>query len=301
MVLTIADVRNAGLVAVAETLAESQVVAHQVRAVVPETTDRLVIAEDPLLGVGFQVIQSPQSLDATAGLSVIYLGGTTRSPDNWQARAIGRLSDEPCVIANPRREQPPIDHEDVLDQLAWQHRHLWDADIALFWFDGTGTDPVDVLEFGIMVGNTVKMAIGVSPDDPDRHRLCAYIRHCMPDKQIYDSLDDAVTDAITAIERQDRPRFRLPRHDVSQEASALRIQFAIARTRDGNPGIGMLLRELLIEAGCAAGHGVEPHLIAKIYIGVERLQHDTDDPLGWTQILDVCHALSAYTGFDDLE
>jgi hypothetical protein len=115
-------VRARRLVALAETLTDSQTVVSHVQALVPQTADRLVIAEDPLLGVGFQVIQSPQSLDAAVGLSVIYLAGTIWSPSNWQAQAIHRLSQEPCIIVNPRREQPPADDEQTLDQVAWQSR-----------------------------------------------------------------------------------------------------------------------------------------------------------------------------------
>jgi len=282
------------LVAVAETLDEGQAVARQVRTAVPQAANRLVIAEDPLLGVGFRVVQSPQNLDTAAGLSVVYLGGTIWSDSNWQARAIRILSEERCVIVNPRRERPPIDDNDLLDQLAWQRRHLWRCDVALFWFDGSASDPMGMLEFGTELGNPTPFAVGVSPDFPLRTALRANIGHFLPERSVPDTLDQTVAATIELIDTRARNLLRLAHHDDSLEASVVNIQLAIVRVKEGDPGIETRLRELVIEAGCAAGHGIEPHLITKIYVGVERLHRDPADPLGWTELLDVGHALEDY-------
>ncbi len=74
------------LVAVAETLADAHAVAGQVTMAVPQAADRMVIAEDPLLGMASRVVQPPQSLDATLGLPVLYVGGTISPNRNWRAR-----------------------------------------------------------------------------------------------------------------------------------------------------------------------------------------------------------------------
>src|SRR5437762_1695652 len=119
------------LVAVAETLTDARAVAGLVTTAIPQTVDRMVIAEDPLLGLVSRVIQPPQSLDVTLGLPVLYLGGTILPDRNWQAHAIRTLSAEPVVIANPRRELPAAGDGGQSVQIAWQRRHLWQADIGL--------------------------------------------------------------------------------------------------------------------------------------------------------------------------
>jgi hypothetical protein len=55
-------------------------------------------------------------------------------------------------------------------------------------------------------------------------------------------------------------------------------------------GLGMHLNELVIEAGCAASHGVDLGLLTKIYMEFDRLRLDAKDPLDWTELMDAGHA-----------
>ena len=284
---------TARLVAVAETLGEANTVLTEIGAVVPDALGCMVIADDPLAGSTCRVVQPPDSLDATMGLSVLYLGGTTAARRNWQAEATRSLLAERVVIANPRREHPSTGDGDTLVQIAWQRRHLWRADIAVFWFEGDQIEPISMIELGTLLSSPVPMAIGVSPSFPWRTQVRASVGHMMPEHPVHDHLADTIGDAVTLVHDWPRRSFRLPDHDAAPAASALNMQLAIVGVKNG-PGLGMRLNELVIETGCAAGHGVDPGLLTKIYMGVDRLRLDATDPLGWTELLDVGHALEDY-------
>jgi hypothetical protein len=85
----------------------------------------LVITEDPLLGLASQVVQPPQSMDATAGLSVLYLGGTITPASKLAGHRNLRPARRTSRHGQPRRERPPTSDDEVLVQIAWQRRHLW--------------------------------------------------------------------------------------------------------------------------------------------------------------------------------
>jgi len=115
----------------------------------------------------------------------------------------------------------------------------------------------------------------------------------MPHLRVHDTLEAAVSAAAELVQDRAGPPVRLPHHDRDPAASAMSVQLAIAWLKDG-PGLQMRLNELVIEVGCAAGYGIEPDLLARIYASVDRLRLDPDDPLGWAEILDAGHALDAY-------
>jgi len=163
------SLRSLRLVGVADTLDDARAMRDTVTAAIPQAADRIVIAEDPLLGVASRVVQPPHSLDTAAGLSVLYLGGTLSPDRNWQSRAIAALRSEAVVIANPRRERPVTGDDEALAEIAWRRRHLWRADIGLFWFEGDPV-PITLLELGTQLGNPIPMAVGVSPDFACRTR-----------------------------------------------------------------------------------------------------------------------------------
>jgi hypothetical protein len=282
---------TARLVAVAATLDEAHAVLTQIEAVLPDAVERMVIAEDPLAGSVFRVVQPPDSLDAAMGMPVLYLGGTICPQRNWQAEAIRELHAELVVIANPRREHPATGEDDLLVQIAWQQRHLFRAEFILFWLQGNHAEPVSMIELGDLLGSPTPMAVGVSPDYPWRTQVRAMVGHMLPQHPVHDSLTDTISAAVTLVRDRPRREFRLPAHDAGPAASMLNMHVAIARVENG-PGLVMRLNELVLEAGCAAGHGIDPGLLTKIYMGVDRLRLDATDPLGWTELMDAGHALT---------
>ena len=196
------------------------------------------------------------------------------------------------VIANPRRERPVSDDDEAPAEIACRRRHLWRADIGLFWFEGD-PDPITLLELGTQLGNPIPMAVGVSPDFACRAAVRAHVGHALPRLRVHDTLEAAVSAAAELVQDRAGPPVRLPHHDRDPGASAISVQLAVAWLTEG-PGLAMRLNELVIEVGCAAGNGIDPGLLARVYASVDRLRLDPDDPLGWAEILDAGHALDEY-------
>jgi len=171
---------------------------------------------------------------------------------------------------------------------------LWQADIGLFWFEGPARDPMTMVEIGTVLGNPMPVAVGMSPDFACRTALRAYIGHLLPEKTIHNTLDGAVSAAVELVQDWSRPPFRPPLHEHDPAASAFRVQLAIAGLKQGEPGLDMRLRELVIEVGGAAGNRIDPRLLARIYVSIERLRLDPNDPLGWAELHDAGHALDDY-------
>lgn len=284
---------TARLVAVAATLDEAHAVLTQIDTVLPDAVERMVIAEDPLAGSVSRVVQPPESLDAAMGMPVLYLGGTICLRRNWQAEATRVLHAERVVIANPRREHSATGKDDLLVQIAWQQRHLFRAEFILFWLQGDQNEPVSMIELGDMLGSAAPMAVGVSPEYPWRTQVQAMVGHMLPQHPVDDSLADTLGAAVTLVRDRPRREFRLPAHDAGPAASMLNMHLAIARVENG-PGLVMRLNELILKAGCAAGHGIDPGLLTKIYMAADRLRIDATDPLGWTELMDAGPALENY-------
>lgn len=282
------------LIAVADTFAEAETVVAALISAVPDTAGRLVSVEDPLWGHVSRVVQSPENLDAAGGLPVLYLGGTSASDTNWQAEAIKHLSAEQVIIVNPRRERAPTDKPSVLTQIAWQRRHLWAADFGLFWFEGPHPDPLGLMELGEVLLSSLHIALGMPEDYPLRDEICANVADVVPDLVIHHDLRETVSAAVQLVQDPRRRRVRLPHHDVDPAASAMCVMSAIAGLKQGTPGLSMRLNELVIEVGCAAGHGLDPSVLARIYVSVDRLRIDPDDALGWASLLEVAHELDPF-------
>ncbi|MDG4793628.1 nucleoside 2-deoxyribosyltransferase domain-containing protein [Micromonospora sp. WMMD1082] len=282
------------LIAVAETLADAHSAMRYVGTSLPEQADRLQIAEDPLLGTDTRVVQPPESLDTPGGLSVLYLGGTISPDRNWQAEAVTALIAHPVVITNPRREQPTSSDDEVLVQVAWQRRHLWRCDMAMFWFEGSDADPSALVELGTQIANPVPLAVGISPEYPQALAVRALVGHSLTEQAVQENLAGTIACAVDLIRKEAKPPLRLPYHNGDPGISALALQLKIAAMREGTPGLPMAMNELAIEATCAVDKGLDPCLLVRIHAGLDRLRADPADPLGWAELMDIVHALGSY-------
>ena len=112
------------LVAVTQSLIDAELLIDAVTVEVAPAADRLVAAEDPMLGLDLRVIQPPQTLETAGGLPVVYLGGTVDPGDNWQARVVAALRPHPAVIINPRRERPTRQGQDTEVSVRWRRLHV---------------------------------------------------------------------------------------------------------------------------------------------------------------------------------
>lgn len=80
--------------------------------------------------------------------SVFMAGGITDCPD-WQREMRDHLINTDIVLYNPRRANFPIDDPDAAEaQIAWEHKHLHEADAVMFWFPCETMCPIVLFELG---------------------------------------------------------------------------------------------------------------------------------------------------------
>jgi hypothetical protein len=279
------------LVAVTESLVDARLVIDTVTAEVPLSADRLVAAEDPMLELGLRVIQPPQTLETAGGLPVVYLGGTVEAHDNWQAAAVAALHTYPAVIINPRRERPTHDGQDAEASVRWRRLHLFFADVVLYWFADGDPDPMAMLELGTLLDARARLAIGASPRCSRRGALAAHLRY-IETANLHDTLADTIATATRLVE--DHPAGPLVMSSMLSEPAAVAWTLRHTIEADRHRDLPDRLDEIAGEAGRAGGVGFEPSLLTRIYVAVDRLRLDGDDPLGWAQLHDAATALRAH-------
>jgi hypothetical protein len=278
------------LVAVTESLIDAQRLMGAVNVEVPSAAGHLEVVEDPVLELELRVIQPPQTLEMAGGLPVVYLGGTVDARDNWQATATAALRPHPAVILNPRRERPTRQGQDAEASVRWRRLHLFFADVALYWFTDGDPDPMAMLEVGMLLGSTVRLAVGASPRCTRREALTAHLRYTRT-AELHDTLADTIAAAVTLVE--DRPPGQLAMSSLLSEPAA--VAWTLQHTIESDPHRALpdRLDEIVGEAGRAGGVGFEPILLAGIYVAVDRLRLDGEDPLGWAQLHETVTALRA--------
>jgi hypothetical protein len=136
--------------------------------------------------------------DYTGDLPSVFLaGGITGCPD-WQATAFDALADLPVAVFNPRRKNFPIhDPSASAEQIAWEHRHLQRADVALFWFPASGpvVQPIALYELGRYASLVLEVAVGADPAYVRRQDVEIQMQLARPDIAVHDTLTATVTEA----------------------------------------------------------------------------------------------------------
>lgn len=276
------------LVAVADTVDDARLLTTGLGAAVPQAAGRLSVVDDPMLGLAMQVFQPPQTIDMTGGLPVLYLAGTIDPAANWQATAIAALRPSPVLIANPRRERPNPAQDDSVVAARWRERHLIIADVALFWFVGDDPDPMSLVELGSRLDATTGLAVGAAPNWPRREALAARLRSEEPELTLFDSLDATIACAAELIAEPFGNQFRASRVISDPDAVACVLREAILRVDlSGDEPFDVVLAD----AASAAAIAVDPQLLTRLYVAVDRVRLDDTDPLGWAELHDVAAAL----------
>ena len=114
-----------------------------------------------------QYIEAVSSVEQRNQLSLFLAGGITNCPD-WQADVMAdpRLHHKlPVTIYNPRRADFPIgDPAAALEQIAWEHDKLKQADAISFWFPCETICPIVLFELGAHLQGNKKLVVGIHPD-----------------------------------------------------------------------------------------------------------------------------------------
>jgi len=139
------------------------------------------------------------------GPSIFLAGGITGCED-WQSRARELLGDAPIVLFNPRRAAYDFERGDALaEQVAWEYRHLQQADLTLFWFPACDprvtVQPITLFELGSAVAEARlrgrRLTVGADPRYPRRLDVERQLHHALPGEQLYDTLQDTVAAGLS--------------------------------------------------------------------------------------------------------
>lgn len=94
-------------------------------------------------------VEAVTEFDTSPRPHVFMAGGITNCPD-WQQELRTLLEDVPHgTLLNPRRANFPIGDPDAAqEQIAWEHRALWQADVFSMWFSVGSVQPICMFELG---------------------------------------------------------------------------------------------------------------------------------------------------------
>ena len=130
------------------------------------------------------------------GASIFLAGGITNCPD-WQQDMVGLLNDTRYTLLNPRRKDFPIgDPNAALEQIAWEHNALRDADEILFWFPDDTICPIVLYELGAWSMTQKAIYVGVHPEYQRRQDVEIQTRLVRPEIKIAYSLEELANQII---------------------------------------------------------------------------------------------------------
>jgi len=108
-------------------------------------------------------IKAPNSYQ-DAPRPYMFLAGSIEmgTAENWQERIVRELSDQPCTILNPRRDDwdsswvQNKDNKQFREQVEWELEAQEESDLILMNFDPATKSPITLLELGLFCdGNMV--------------------------------------------------------------------------------------------------------------------------------------------------
>jgi hypothetical protein len=141
-------------------------------------------------------VQAPQPYDGP-GPVLFLAGGITGCPD-WQAEAAAMLGDTPgLTVLDPRRAVFDVtDPAVAVEQITWEHTHLWRADVLLFWFaPGGSVQPITLYELGVHVTRGIPLAVGADPGYPRRLDVEVQLALARPGLTVHRTLAATVAEA----------------------------------------------------------------------------------------------------------
>lgn len=162
-----------------------------------------------------------------------------------------------------------------------RRQYLRLADTQLFWFDARA-EPEAYLELGVYL-DSGKVVVGASPSLPDRAALAAQVSDGHPDIVLHDSLDLVIEVARADLRECAPKRLRLRGFYDDPDIAAFALSEALYELTPG-PSLAWQVPELVAQTEHAAGQGITPVLLTRIFLVAERLRLDDTDPLAWTEL-----------------
>lgn len=150
----------------------------------------------------FVYVEAPNRVEVPAGTRRLFTAGAILGATDWQAEVRRQVqeSGQPVALFNPRRADFPYGNPDAqAEQVAWEHEHLHEADVTLFWFPampmGSQPAPTTIAELFEAIGEGRPVVVGASPWFPRREILEDQLA-LHPHVDLHLSLEDTVAHAL---------------------------------------------------------------------------------------------------------
>jgi hypothetical protein len=138
-----------------------------------------------------RVLKAPAEFNAVHPGRILFLAGAVSNGD-WQDPMVRRLAPhlDGWTIVNPRLDDPPKDDAGIREEIAWEYRHLHDADAVLFWLEPPTFCPISLYELGKVTMTEKPLFLGVHPAYDCRTDVVVQTQLARPDAVIVHSLDE---------------------------------------------------------------------------------------------------------------
>lgn len=141
------------------------------------------------------IITSPETSNVNQG--TLFLGGGITGCPDWQSSIKNQLS-KYFTVFNPRREGWNIYAyaDESIKQIHWEHKHLQQSEIILFWFPKETLCPITLFELGKYLMTDKKLYIGTHFEYVRRLDVIEQTNLIRPNTTIWSNLDEMVSAII---------------------------------------------------------------------------------------------------------
>lgn len=130
-------------------------------------------------------------INETDNLKVFLAGGITNCPD-WQKELVDDLDHvRNLTLYNPRRANFDINDPNATEvQIVWEHRHLEEADVIIYWFAKGSLNPIVLYELGKYINTDKKIIIGIDPEYTRENDVKVQSKLVGYKDKFYNNMDD---------------------------------------------------------------------------------------------------------------
>lgn len=113
------------------------------------------------------------SIETQAINTKVFVAGGIQGCPKWQNDFFKLLEEKfryyknppNITFYNPRRQEFDItDPNESIQQICWEHKHLKEADIIIYWFSKGSLNPIVLFELGKFLNSDKEIIVGIDPE-----------------------------------------------------------------------------------------------------------------------------------------
>lgn len=121
--------------------------------------------------------------------TTLFLAGGITGCQDWQSKMAYLLRNTELTILNPRRKNFDVSNPSMTEQqIAWEYKHLADANAISFWFEPDQIQPICLFELGRWSMQPKTLFIGCDPNYPRINDVLIQMRLVRPGLQVVNDL-----------------------------------------------------------------------------------------------------------------